>query len=551
MNNVGAREASARRRPPLVKAPMTVTADPAMAALERSRRLVLPELISRSAHLHPDKPALIFRDDALTYAQLDERTNRLANALVERGVRRGDSVAVLMLNRLEFVEAFFGCHKAGATPVPVNFRLVQDEVDYIIENSGAVGVIADEDLAERAASAAANVDAVRFHLAVGAAPASAEPYEDVLAAASADDPAVLVEEDDVASLMYTSGTTGRPKGAMLTHQNLFAQTVNWTHEVGGVSHEAVWRAGAPLFHIAGVAGILPFLWLGGTAVLAPATEFDAGAAIEELRLRRVTHTFFVPTQWDIVCRHPEASSLASTLRVAIWGASPATRATLERMSETLRGVDILSNFGQTEMSPSTTWLKGDDAIRKMGSVGRRSINVEVRIVDDEMRDVPRGDVGEIVYRGPTVMKGYFGNEQATAEAFAGGWFHSGDLVREDADGYIYVVDRKKDMIISGGENVYPAEVETVLRAHGGVADVAVIGLAHPRWVETPFAVVVRAPGSGVTERELIDHCREHLAGYKKPSGIVFVDELPRNAGGKVLKRALRETYADRSASFGA
>src|SRR5439155_162268 len=403
MDNVGAREASARRRPPLVKTPMTVTADPAMAALERSRRLVLPELISRSAHLHPDKPALIFRDDALTYAQLDERTNRLANALVERGVRRGDSVAVLMLNRLEFVEAFFGCHKAGATPVPVNFRLVQDEVDYIIENSGAVGVIADEDLAERAASAAANVDAVRFHLAVGAAPASAEPYEDVLA---------------------------------------------------------------------------------------PATEFDAGAAIEELRLRRVTHTFFVPTQWDIVCRHPEASSLASTLRVAIWGASPATRATLERMSETLRGVDILSNFGQTEMSPSTTWLKGDDAIRKMGSVGRRSINVEVRIVDDEMRDVPRGDVGEIVYRGPTVMKGYFGNEQATAEAFAGGWFHSGDLVREDADGYIYVVDRKNDMIISGGENVYPAEVETVLRAHEGVADVAVIGLAHPRWVETPFAVVV-------------------------------------------------------------
>jgi acyl-CoA synthetase (AMP-forming)/AMP-acid ligase II len=526
---------------------MTVTADRAMSALERSRRLVLPEFISRNARLHPDKAAMIFGDDALTYAQLDERTNRLANALAARGVRRGDNVAILTVNGLECVEAFFGCHKAGATPVPVNFRLVQDEVDYILDNSGAVGVIADEHLAERAASAAAHVESVRFHLAVGAAPAGAEPYEDALAAAPAGDPVVPLDEDDVAFLMYTSGTTGRPKGAMLTHQNLYAQTVNWTHEVGGVGDEAVWRAGAPLFHIAGVAGILPFLWLGGTAVVAPSTEFEPDAAIEELRRHGVTHTFFVPTQWDMVCRRPQAASLASTLRKAIWGASPALRSTLELMSETLPGVDILSNFGQTEMSPSTTWLKGADAIRKMGSVGRPSINVEVRIVDDEMRDVPRGEVGEIVYRGATVMKGYFRNERATAEAFEGGWFHSGDLVREDEDGYLYVVDRKKDMIISGGENVYPAEVETALLAHEAVADVAVVGIPHPKWVETPFAVVVRAAGVDVTERELIDHCRERLAGYKKPSGVAFVDVLPRNAGGKVLKRTLRETYAGRSA----
>jgi fatty-acyl-CoA synthase len=527
---------------------MTRTLDPNLVALERSRRLVLPEFISRSARRHPDKTALVFKDDSRSYAELDERTNRLANALVERDVRRGDNVAVLMLNRLEFVEAFFGCHKAGATPVPVNFRLVQDEVDYILGNSGAVGVLADEDLGDRAAAAAGSVDGVRFHLAVGAAPQGAERYEDAMAAASPHAPAVELDDDDVAALMYTSGTTGRPKGAMLTHQNLFAQTVNWTHEVGGVSQEAVWRAGAPLFHIAGVAGILPFLWLGGTAVIAPATEFDAAGAIEELRRHRVTHTFFVPTQWDIVCRHPEAPSLASTLRVAIWGASPATRATLELIADVLRGVDVLSNFGQTEMCPSTTWLKGADAIRKMGSVGLPSINVDVRIVDEEMSDVPRGEVGEIVYRGPTVMKGYFRNEEATTEAFAGGWFHSGDLVRQDEDGYIYVVDRKKDMIISGGENVYPAEVETALLSHEAVADVAVVGIPHPKWVETPFAVVVRAPGAEVTEDELIDHCRAHLAGYKKPSGVAFMDQLPRNAGGKVLKRRLREVYAERSSA---
>jgi fatty-acyl-CoA synthase len=317
-----------------------------------------------------------------------------------------------------------------------------------------------------------------------------------------------------------------------------------------VSTDAVWRAGAPLFHIAGVAGILPFLSLGGTAVIAPSTEFDPGAAIDELLRHGVTHTFFVPTQWDAVCRHPAAPSLASTLRKAIWGASPAPRSTLERMSETFPDVEILSNFGQTEMCPSTTWLKGEDSVRRMGSVGKPSINVEVRIVDDAMHDVARGEVGEIVYRGPTVMKGYLANPAATEEAFAGGWFHSGDLVREDDDGFIYVVDRKKDMIISGGENIYPAEVETVIRAHSGVGDVAVVGIPHERWVETPLAIVVRAAGAELTEADVVEHCRAHLAGYKKPSAVVFVDELPRNAGGKVLKRTLKERYADRVSAAG-
>jgi fatty-acyl-CoA synthase len=522
---------------------MNVVTDPAMHALERSRRLLLPELVARNARRHPAATALVFGDDTRTYAELEDRTNRLAQALIERGVAPGDRVALLLFNSIEMVEGFFGCHKAGATPVPVNFRLAQDEVDYILGDCGAVAVLSDEPLAERAANAAEHVGDVRIHLAVGTPPPSAEAYEDALAAAASAQPDVVGDEDDIAFLMYTSGTTGRPKGAMLTHRNMVMQTVNWTLEVGGVSERAVWRAGAPLFHIAGVAGILPFLWHGGTSVIAPSTEFDPAAAIAELRSRGVTHTFFVPTQWDAICREPEAARLGETLRVAIWGASPAPRSTLERMSEVLAGVDIVSNFGQTEMCPSTTWLKGDDALRKMGSVGRPSINVEIRIVDDDMNDVPQGEVGEIVYRGPTVMKGYFRNEEATAEAFTGGWFHSGDLVREDEDGFIYVVDRKKDMIISGGENIYPAEVEAVLRTHPGVADVAVVGAPHPKWVETPIAIVVPEADGEVTAEALLDHCRAHLAGYKKPSAVVFVDELPRNASGKVLKRQLREEHA--------
>jgi acyl-CoA synthetase (AMP-forming)/AMP-acid ligase II len=304
----------------------------------------------------------VFGDAALTYRQLDERTDRLAAALARRGVRPGDNVAILMLNRTEVVEAFFGCHKAGATAVPVNFRLVLDEVDYILENCGAVGILADEELSERAAAAARDVEDVRFHLAVGAVPEGAEPYEEALAGAAGGPPEVVQDEGDVAFLMYTSGTTGRPKGAMLTHKTLFVQTANWIFEVG-VGRGEVWRTGVPLFHIAGVAGLLPFVYLGGTTVIAPSTEFDPGESLAELRRHGVTRTFFVPTQWDAICRHPDASTLAGTLRTAIWGASPAPLATLELMSRTFPGVDIVSNFGQTEMSPSTTWLKGDDAIR--------------------------------------------------------------------------------------------------------------------------------------------------------------------------------------------
>jgi acyl-CoA synthetase (AMP-forming)/AMP-acid ligase II len=272
-------------------------------------------------------------------------------------------------------------------------------------------------------------------------------------------------------------------------------------------------------------------------------DFDAGHAIELLHEHAVTMCFFVPTQWQDICTRPELREHGTShLRVAMWGASSAPPATLELLSATFPGVQIVNAFGQTEMSSNTAYLKGEDAVRKMGSIGRPARNVECRIVDSEMRDVPRGEVGEIVYRGPTVMRGYFDDPAATAEAFAGGWFHSGDLVRQDEDGFLYVVDRAKDMIISGGENVYPAEVERVLLEHDAVADVAVVGVPHARWVETPLAVVVLAEGASATPEQLIDHCRAHLASYKKPSAVLFSESLPRNAAGKVLRRDLRALH---------
>ena len=496
-------------------------------------------MLRRGAAARPEAPALRFGDDVRTFEELERRSDRLAAALTARGVSPGDRVGLLMHNCIELVEAFFGCQKAGACPVPLNFRLVAAEIAFILEDSEAAALIVGEGLHELGIAAVAAAGAPGVLIGVGGAPGGFEGYEEALAGAG-DPPRPAVRGADLAFLMYTSGTTGRPKGAMLTHANLVASTRAWTTEVGATADD-VWLSGQPLFHIGGVNGLLPFIALGATSVLTPTTGFDPERAVELLVRHRVDHCVFVPTQWQEICSLPAAARLAEgPLRTAIWGASAAPRATLELIERTLPGAAIVSAYGQTEMAGTTTMLKGPDSLRKLGSVGRPIAGVAARIVDEDGREVRRGEVGELVYRGAQVMRGYWRRPEADAETFAGGWFHSGDLLREDEEGYLYVVDRKKDMIISGGENVYPAEVERVLAAHPAVAEVAVVGVPHQRWVETPLAVVVPAAGSEPDADELLAHCRRHLAGYKKPSAIVFVAELPRNAAGKVLKRELRE-----------
>ncbi len=285
--------------------------------------------------------------------------------------------------------------------------------------------------------------------------------------------------------MYTSGTTGRPKGAVLSHLNLVVNTFNLLiAERIGSGDDHVWLSGLPLFHIAGLSGILPYLVLGGTSVIVPSGDFHPGATLDRLAGERITACFFVPTQWQAICAEQSRTPRELSLRIISWGASPAV---LEAIAEVFPTAANYNAFGQTEMSPVTCLLLGEDAIRKLGSVGRPIVDVEARIVDDEMRDVPVGQVGEIVYRGPTTFLGYWDRHKANEEAFAGGWFHSGDLCRMDEEGFIYVVDRKKDIIISGGENIYCSEVEVVIDRHPKVSQVAVVGLPHEKWVETPAA----------------------------------------------------------------
>jgi fatty-acyl-CoA synthase len=508
------------------------------------RGMTMSDMVARYARTVPDGVAFRDGDETSTWSSFHDRVTRIANALAERGVAAGDRVAVLGLNSVQLVEATVASLRVGAICVPLNFRLVADEIAYQLVDSGATAVVVDAALAPVVAGARQNPDVpTRTVLVMRGESEHGESLDAAMAAASPDYVEIEVDDYEPAFIMYTSGTTGWPKGAVLTHRNLLLHSFsNMVH--GGVEPgERISLTGAPFFHIAGVSGLHITLTAGGTTVLTPSGGFDPAAMVDLLERERVTSCFFVPAQWAAIVGVPGVEDRDLALRKASWGAAPASTTLLRTIIETFPGAELSTAFGQTECSPVTCILKGEDALRKIGSVGTPMLNVEVRVVDDEMNDVPRGEVGEIVYRGPLVMSGYWNKPQETEEAFRGGWFHSGDLVRQDSDGYFYVVDRKKDMIISGGENIYCAEVENTLAAHPKVGEVALIGVPDPKWGETPLAVIApRDPADPPTAAEIEQYCREHLAAYKRPRDITLVETLPRNPSGKVLKTALRKEY---------
>ena len=509
--------------------------------------ITLSDVLARHALVRPDGQAFVDAWQRATFGQLDERVTRLANALRERGIRRGDRVAVVGLNSIGLVQSWLAVLRLGAVTVPVNFRLTPDEIAYVLADSGSAVVITDVALAPAVESALTNAPGVSSTITIGG------DMDDVIAGADDRRVEVAVPDDAPAFIMYTSGTTGFPKGAVLTHRNLYLHAFSSIATLGHCPDDDCWMAVAPLFHTAGVSGMLPMFLTGGKVVIPPSGGFDADALIGTIVDEQVTSCWMTPAQWQILCA---ADSLGkqdlSCLRRVWWGAAPASTTLLQTMAAAFPGAEIIAAFGQTECSPITCLLHGEDSTRKIGSVGTPMLNVEVRIVDDDMNDVPPGEVGEIVYLGPLVMTEYWNKPAETADAFRGGWFHSGDLVRQDEDGYIYVVDRKKDMIISGGENIYSAELENVLAAHPKIAEVAVIGVPHAKWGETPMAVIVpRDIDDPPTEAEVEDHCRRHLASYKRPGRVAIVAELPRNAAGKVRKNTLRAEHgAPRSYAAG-
>lgn len=498
--------------------------------------------LERHAMMQPDAPALRFVGNTMTWADLRRRVAALAGALSGRGVGFGDRVMILMLNRTEFVESVLAANMIGAIAVPLNFRLTPTEIAVLVEDCVAHVMLTEAALAP-VAIGVRNIQPLLSVIVVagGSSQDSVFGYEDLLNEAGDVHEPVDIPNDSPALIMYTSGTTGRPKGAVLTHANLTGQAMTALYTSGANINSDVGFVGVPLFHIAGIGNMLTGLLLGLPTVIYPLGAFDPGQLLDVLEAEKVTGIFLVPAQWQAVCTEQQARPRDLRLRVLSWGAAPAPDALLRQMSATFPETQILAAFGQTEMSPVTCMLLGEGAIAKRGSVGRVIPTVAARVVDQNMNDVPVGEVGEIVYRAPTLMSCYWNNPEATAEAFAGGWFHSGDLVRMDSDGYVWVVDRKKDMIISGGENIYCAELENVLASHPDIAEVAVIGRADEKWGEVPIAVAA-VTNDDLRIEDLGEFLTDRLARYKHPKALEIVDALPRNPAGKVLKTELRLRY---------
>ena len=500
--------------------------------------------VTRRAFLHGGRAAFISGDTIRTYSELDERTDRLASALLGLGVRRGDRVAVLLVNSMEFMEVLIGSAKIGAVTVPINVRLAGAEIGYILADAGADVFVFHGALGGSALPALEEPGVrVRHRVRAGDSPGTGETgYEDLVAQGSHGALDSDVRGSDPAFIMYTSGTTGRPKGAILTHDNLLWNAINMLGTEQGLRGSDVTLAVAPMFHIGGL-GVhtLPLLYVGGTSVIL--SSFDPAGTLKAMAESRVTVQFMVPAMWSALTQQPDFDSHdLSALQFAMGGGSPVPLTVIDFMRE--RGVPFSEGFGMTETAPLVSVLDSAHVASRAGSIGRVAVHVDARIVDADDRDVPADTVGELLVRGPNVFAGYWMRPEATAEAFRGGWFHTGDLGRMDSEGFITLVDRKKDMIISGGENVYPIEVEQVLFRHHAVRDAAVVGGPDDTWGERVVAVVVADPAAGAEPDgdELISWCRERLAHFKCPREVHIVTELPRNATGKLLKTELRRRF---------
>ncbi|MCG8350560.1 MAG: long-chain fatty acid--CoA ligase [Chloroflexales bacterium] len=494
--------------------------------------------------LTPERLALVDDSTGLryTYRQLNGRANCLANALRRKlNINKGDRVAILARNRIEYLDALFATGKIGAILVPLNWRLVTRELAYMLNDSGARSLIAGPEYLAVADDLRAQT-AVETVIALSGAPDQGRAncaYDDLLAQVDATPATEEVGLEDFHLILYTSGTTGRPKGAVLPHRVLVWNSLNTN--VGWDLHgDDVSIIHTPFFHTGGINVLtIPLFHAGGAMVLMK--EWSPTRCLELIARERVSVFFAVPTMFQAMLDAPNFSQTDfSSVRFFISGGAPCPVPMIKAYQE--YGIPFRQGYGLTEVSVNCFTLNPEDAIRKAGSVGRPIFHLDARVIDTERRDVAQGEVGELWLRGPTVCAGYWNNPAATAAAITDGWFHTGDLVRVDEDGYYFIVDRQKDMFISGGENVYPAEVEHVIYEHPAVAECAVIGIADATWGEVGRVLVVVRAGMELSEAALLEHCRARLARYKAPKSVVFVDVLPRTPSGKVFKPELRERY---------
>jgi acyl-CoA synthetase (AMP-forming)/AMP-acid ligase II len=497
-------------------------------------------VLEHHARRTPDAPIAVYRDDVVTYADMVDRAATAAAGLAERGVARGDVVGLLAYNSTDFLTAIFAANHLGAVAMPINWRLAAEEVRFILDHSQARALVCDGDLVALADDAVGRLDHDLVQLCISADPIDGwERFADLGAGAASLPERAHAGADDLHRLMYTSGTTGRPKGVMISHANLAWKNHAHVAELG-VTAADVGLACGPLYHVGALDLITTtMISVGATTVIH--RTFDAAAVVDEIERSRVTCMWTAPAMVRAVLDVPGVEERdLSSVRLIIAGGEKMPVPTIERIRATFPSAWFADAYGLTETVSGDTFLDEASTISKLGSVGRACQYLELDLWDEAGAPVAPGDRGEVVMRGPKVFGGYWRDADATERAFAGGWFHTGDIGMRDEDGYLYIVDRLKDMIVSGGENIASSEVERVLYEHPAVIEVAVVARPDERWGEVPVAHVVRREGSTVTADELLDHCRAQLAKFKVPKDITFLDALPRNPSGKVLKRELRD-----------
>jgi fatty-acyl-CoA synthase len=514
------------------------------AVIEQARSHTLGDIPRRSARKHPDKTAIIDGDVVLTFSEFEHLVDRAAAALDEHGFRPGDRIALLSHNCWQYAVLAFATARAAVILVPVNFMLTAEEVAYILGHSKVSGFIVEAELVPTAEQAMRLGGTVTARVALTPAGQPSVPgwqnFAQWLTTAGAA-PRPRIDDDQLLRLMYTSGTESRPKAVMHSSRSLMWQYVS-TVVAGSMAGDDVEIHSLPLYPCAQLDNFLATdIYLGATSIIVRGPNPEL--VLRTIERYGVTNYFAPPTVWISLLRCPVFDEVdLSSLRKGYYGASAMPTEILSEIRDRLPNLRLWNFYGQTEMAPLASALGPDEQDAHAGAAGRPVVNVETTILGDDDAPLAAGLVGEIAHRSPHLMLGYLDDPEKTAEAFGGGWFHSGDLGYYDEHGLLHVVDRKKDMIKTGGENVASREVEEVLYRHGGVQEAAVFGLAHPLWVEAVVAAVVTREGADVTQTDILTHCRQHLAGFKTPKQVFFVDSLPKNPSGKLLKRSLRERF---------
>lgn len=501
----------------------------------------------------PDKDAIVFEDKRYTFSQLNERVNRLANGLIKLGVKKGDRVSFIQVNCNQCVETYFAVAKVGAIYLPLNFRAKEKEFEYMLNTAEATTLIAGERYLKIIQNIMPNVKSLVNLISIEEKHDDMLYYEDIISSSSPDEVFTDIADDDITILMYTAGTTGFPKGVMLSHNSFSGYMLENVTPADPASDESNILT-VPLYHVAGIQAMMAAIYGGRTLVME--RQFDPEEWMTLVETEKANRAMMVPTMLKQLLDHPDFKKHdLSSLRVITYGAAPMPLPVIRKALEEFPGVNFINAFGQTETASTITSLGPEDHVltgteeekekklQRLASIGKPMADVEMKVIDDDGKEVPQGEVGEILARGKRVMSGYWKDDEKTAKTIdKDGWVHTGDVGYVDEDGYYFLSGRSSDMIIRAGENISPEEIENVIREHPMVEDVAVIGVPDETWGEEPRAVVIPKKGEKPTEEEIMEWCRQGLASFKRPRSVVFVDDLPRNPMGKLIKKDIRAKY---------